>query len=95
MRRRHRTDRSPRLLANVAQTFPGETHLVNMVRRVKEEVNMVNMVRGVKEEGFGDFGHLSDSEVWLQGFSEAGGRSLVGAHLTEQRVHCFPGNIKL
>ena len=80
MRRRHRTDRSPRLLANVAQAFPGQTHLVDMV----------------KEEGFeefGDFGHLSDSEVWLQGFSEAGGRSLVGAHLTEQRVHCFPGMI--
>ena len=33
---------------------------------------------------------LADSEVWFQGFSEAGRRSLVGAHLTEQRVHCFP-----
>ena len=57
MRRRHRTDRSPRLLANVAQTFPGETHLVNMVRRVKEEVNMVNMVK-VKEEDFEEFGRF-------------------------------------
>ena len=58
------------MLANVAQAFPGEAHLVNMVRRVKEEVNMVNMVKvKVKEEDFEDFGrfwwHLSDSEVWL------------------------------
>ena len=34
--------------------------------------------------------NLSDSEVWFQGFPEAGRRSLVGAHLSEQRVHCFP-----
>ena len=36
---------------------------------------------------------LPDSEVGLQGLSEAGRRSLVGVHLTEQRVYCFPVNI--
>ena len=44
---------------------------------------MVKVKVKVKEEDFEEFGHLSDSEVWLQSFSEAGGRSLVGAHLTE------------
>ena len=45
-----------------------------------------------EDEDDGD-GDLADSEVWLQGFSEAGRGSLVGAHLTEQRVHCFPADI--
>ena len=81
--RADRADWPAGLLAHVAQPFPCQAHLVMSVVRVMGRMIMTMIITKMATSQYDGEGDLADSEVGLQGFSEAGGGSLVRAHLAE------------